>query len=281
MAISFGKVPGAGSSAPVQDETPAKPANATLVENKAETPNLPVPAPSNRPAVSRGFSIGTEDEDEGNDPGSSRVKYPFLNLVQPSSKEIKNVAPEGDFVLAKTVKIPAGSRVVIIGFGKTFYREKVKWGGKDESRTAYTLEDVTKAGGTPNWTDSIENGRNNGGSVKPWFMPAIKAALMIEKPEGADEAHFPEVVDFGNGVLKQYAIAFFEAKSTAYDAFYVELNSKRKTTNLFKGGWAARFIQLTTVRGKSADASFKPVPVVLEATPPRFLEIAQKAAAGF
>ncbi len=258
MAVSFAKVPGAGSSAPVTPE---------IVDEEKKDGAAPAStALAERPTgYVSSFSTGTED-DEPLDEGS-RVKYPYLNLVQPTSKEIKAIAAEGDFVLNKTIKIPAGTRVVVVGFGRTFYREKVKWG--DDSRTAFSLEEVAKLGGTKEWRESLENARKNGGSNKPWFAPCIKALLMVEKPEGADEAFFPQVV--GD---KQYAVALFEAKSTAYDSFYVELNSKRKTTNLFKSGWAGRFIALKSQKGQKEDASFKPVPQVLEATPPEFAAIA-------
>lgn len=269
MAISFAKVPGAGSSAPAQAEEPAAPANAEVVDK--ENPSTTSTAVAPRQSFSPGFSTGTEDDDLP-DEGGGKVRYPYLNLVQPTSKEIKAIGGEGNFVLAKSLKIAAPCRAVVIGFGRTFYREKVKWG--EESRTAYSLEEVAKYNGTPSWRDSLENGRKNGGSNKPWFAPCIKAALLVEQPAGADEAFFPEVVDG-----KAYAVALFEAKSTAYDSFFVELNSKKRTTNLFKGGWASRFIEIATVKGEKADASFKPVPSVKEIAPARFAEIAKQVAA--
>jgi hypothetical protein len=263
--VSFAKVPGAGSSAPVQ-------ANAEVVDEDKNVGSTPAStAIAQRPAYVSTFSTGTED-DEPVDEGS-KVRYPYLNLVQPTSKDIKAVAPEGNFVLAKTVKIPSGTRIVVVGFGKTFYREKVKWG--EEGKTLYSLEEVAKAGGTTEWRQSLENARKNGGSNKPWFASCIKALLLVEKPEGADEAFFPHVV--GD---KCYAACLYEAKSTAYDSFYVELNSKRRTTNLFKTGWAGRFVSLTSVKGKGDDASYKPVPVVLEAAPAEFVDIAKSIASG-
>lgn len=272
MAISFAKVPGAGSSAPAQTEEPAKPANAEVVDEKNPQAGSTAIAP--RQSYSPGFSTGTEDDDLP-DEGGGKVRYPYLNLVQPSSKApMKAVAAEGNFVLAKSLKIPAPCRAVVIGFGRTFYREKVKYNSDEVSRTAYSLEEVAKYGGTPTWNLSIENGRKNGGSTKPWFAPCIKVALLIEQPAGTDEAFFPEVVD-----SKAYAVALFEAKSTAYDSFYVELNSKKRTTNLFKEGWASRFIEITTDRGDKEDSSFKPVPVVKEVAPARFVEIAKQVAA--
>jgi hypothetical protein len=262
--VSFAKVPGAGSSAPV--------ANAEVVDEDKKTATAST-AVAERPAYVSTFSTGTED-DEPLDEGS-KVRYPYLNLVQPTSKDIKAVAPEGNFVLNKTVKIVPGTRAVVVGFGKTFYREKTDWKDKDEARTLYSLADVVAAGGTPNWRESDQNAKKNGGSQKPWFASCIKALLLVEKPEGADEAFFPHVV--GD---KCYAACMFEAKSTAYDSFYIELNSKRKTTNLFKSGWAGRFIALNSVKGKGDDASYKPVPQVLEAAPAEFAEIAKSIASG-
>lgn len=256
--VSFAKV---SSGAPATTSSPVVP---PAVPTPAENANLPATVPTRNVG---GFSMGTEDEQD-EDPGAGRVHRPYLNLVQPTSKEIKNVAAVGEFVLGKTIKIPSGNKVVVIGFGKTFYREKVKWG--TEGRTAYSLEDVEKANGTISWRDSVENSRNNSGSNKPWFAPCIKALLLVECPPGADDAFFPHVVDG-----KAYASCLFEAKSIAYDSFYVELNSKRKTTNLFKGGWASRVISLTTVKGKGEDATYKPVPVVGEVASAEFLAIAK------
>lgn len=256
--VSFAKVPGAGSSAPV------KSAEAEVVDETTK-PTTALAAPE--PRYVSTFSTGTED-DESEDTGA-RVRYPYLNLVQPTSKDIKNIAPEGDFVLNKTVKIPKDTRIVVIGFGKTFYREKTEWKDKDEARTAYSLEEVVKFGGTKEWRESAENRKKNGGSNKPWFASCIKVALLIEKPEGADEAYFPIVVDG-----KCYAVGLYEAKSTAYDRFYGELISKRRTTNLFKAGWASRFISLGSQKGEGDNASFAPVPKILEATPAEFAQIA-------
>jgi hypothetical protein len=270
MGISFAKVPGAGQSAPVQ------PANAEVVdETNTPAPTNTSTAVATRPVYTPGFHTGADDDEEPADEGSGKVRNPYLNLVQPTSKDIKNVASEGDFVLGKTTKIPAGSRAVVVGFGNTFYREKVKYNGPVQAREVYSLADVQTAGGTTGWRESKENAGDNGGSKKPWFMPAIKALLLIEKPEDADEAFFPHVVEG-----KAYAACVFEVKSTAYDSFYVELNSKRKTTNLFKGGWAARFIKLTSRKGKGDDASFKPVPEILEAAPAEFIALAKKVASG-
>lgn len=269
MAISFASVPGAGKSAPVQ------PANAEIVDetNPSTAVATPSTAVATRPTYAPAFHTGADDDEEPTDEGGGKVRNPYLNLVQPTSKDIKSVAAEGEFVLGKTTKIPPGTRAVVVGFGNTFYREKVKWGA--ESRTLYSIADVQTANGTAAWRESKENAGENGGSKKPWFASAIKALLLVECPEGADDAFFPHVVDG-----KAYAACVFEVKSTAYDSFYVELNSKRKTTNLFKGGWAARFIKLTSRKGKGEDASFKPVPEILEAAPAEFITLAKKVASG-
>lgn len=272
--VSFAKVTGAGASAAV---TPTD-AKVTLVPDETSTPAAGSQAPAVIPPkpLAR-FSLGDEEDDE--DPQNSgevgKVRRPYLNLVQPSSgAELKAIAPEGSFVLNKAIKIPAGGRAVVVGFSRPFYREKTKFGSTTPGRTAYSLEEVVKFGGTDRWNDSKEN--DAGESRKPWFQPSVTAILLIECPAGADDAFFPHVIGG-----KAYAAVLFEAKSTNYDSFYVELNSKRKTTALFKGGgYPTRFIELQTGRsGKKADASFKVLPVVKEQTGPDFLELAGKIAA--
>lgn len=268
--VSFAKVAGAGSSAPVSAPAPQQ-ANAEVVppDENSSPRNLPAVAGSNVNERRVAFYTGADDDDQTDENAVGRAKRPYLNLVQPTSKDIKSIAPEGDFVLAKRVKIPAGSTAVFIGFGKTFFREKVKWGS--EGRTFYSLEEVEKAGCTPRWYDSKEN--EKGTSRKPWAAPSITALLFIEKPEGADEAFFPYVVEG-----KAYTAALAEFKSSAYDSVYTELNSLRKTTALFKSGWASRFVKLKSQKGKGEDASFKPVPEVLGATPAAFIELAKTVA---
>ncbi len=275
--VSFAKVAGTGATNPVTPTEVLPPAAAQSAAGTASnTSTALVPAQSQSPAVQAPrFSLGIDEDDEAPEPGvAGKIRRPYLNLVQPSSgAEFKKIASEGDFILAKTIKIPAGTRVVIVGFGRTFYREKVKFGSTTPGRTAYSLEEVVKFGGTDRWSDSKENDR--GESRKPWFQPAINSILLVECPAGADDAFFPHVI---NG--KGYAAVFFEAKSTIYDSFYVELNSKRKTTALFKSGWASRFIELATGRsGKSEDASFKVLPVVKEQTPKELLDLAAQIAA--
>lgn len=271
MAISFAKVGAATqpvSVAPATEAETASPANAEVVDNPVGA-SAPAVIP---PKFVAAFSTGTED-DETPDTANTRVRHPYLNLVQSMSGDaMKKVAAVGQFCLGQSVLIPSGNRIVVVGFGKTFWREKVKWGGKDKSREAFSLEEVAKLGGTTNWAESCEKRGN--GSVKPWFMSSIVGLVLVEKPEAADDAFFPHVV-----AGKAYAVAKFEAKSIAYDTFYVELNSKRRTTRLFEKGWAGRFLQINAVPGKGEDASYHPAPVVLEATPLEFVELAKKIAA--
>jgi hypothetical protein len=272
--VSFAKVNGAGASAAV---TPTD-AKATLVPDETSTPAAPAAAGSQAPAVINNrprFSLGLDEDDDTPEQGAAgKVRRPYLNLVQPSSgAELKKIAPEGDFVLGKSIKIPSGTRAVVVGFGSTFYREKVKHGGQAKPREAYSLDEVVSFGGTDRWSDSKENDQVD--SRKPWFQPCITAILLVECPEGADDAFFPHVIGG-----KAYAAALFEAKSTIYDSFYIELKSKKKTTALFKMGWAGRVIELHTGRsGKKADASFKVLPTVKEATNDEIVALAAKIGA--
>jgi hypothetical protein len=262
--VSFAKIPGAGSSAPV---APTEVAPEVTGQNApAVRENTAPAAPSNRT-----FNTGEEDE-----PADVRdIRLPRINLVQPSSgAELKKIAPEGRFVFAGKVALPDKAKIVIGAFSGKFYREKTRWGSKDVSRMAYSEEEVFKLGGTTIWKDSREN--QKGESRKPLFDTCVTAVVLVERPEGVDEDYFPHVVDG-----KAYGAALYELKSTAYGSMFVELQSKKATTNLFKEGYAARFLALSSKKnGDAADATSKPVVDILEPTSPELRAKAKSVAVG-
>lgn len=269
--ISFAKVPGAGASAPVE---PAKTVTPDVVPPEAGDENVPTP-PSQSAALAErkagGITFYTGENEDEHQEEETRIKYPYLNLVQPSSKaDMKALGAEGDFVFNRQIKLPHPAIIVVIGFSKIFYREKVKFGGENQGRLATSLEMVAQMGGTTQWRQSKENDKID--SRKPWFMPSTKALVLVQQPEGADEGLFPHEADG-----KLYGMAVIELKSTAFDSFYTEIESKRQTTALFRGGYSTRFIKLESARaGKAADASFKPIPLIGDKTPESVQTLAKR-----
>lgn len=259
MSVSFAKVPGAGSSAPVAPRVDATPEDEARNLPAVQAPRAPV--------------FYTGDEDTPTDVGD--IRLPYLNLVQPSSKaDMKAIGKEGEFVFARAVNLGSSFRAVIAGFSPKFYREKVKWGSTDQGRIAIDEEQVERMGGTTLWKFSRENDKSD--SRKPWFQPTTKALLLIEKPENAAEEFFPHVADG-----KAYAAALLELKSTAFDSFFKEVQSKKATTTLFRGGYASRFVKVISAAvNDKADASLKPIPQVLEPTTAEILALANKVAKG-
>lgn len=242
--VSFAKVAGAGSSAPVQ---PTPTAETEVVPPEAETTspqNLPVVQPPASPVPSSGFYSGEEDDlpvDRGD------VRLPRLNIVQGLSEpELKKIGPDGTLVLKRTLAIPQPARIVVCGVSRKRYAEKMPKYGEGESRIFDTLEEVIKAGGTDQWKFSRECKDKEGIplSRKPWFQPMVTALLLIEKPANLApefEEHFGSIAPDGTA----FAACVFTAKSTSYGAFYVPLISE-KTAGVLRHGFYTHWISLTT-----------------------------------
>ena len=96
--------------------------------------------------------------------------------------------------------------------------------------------EVVQLGGTDQWRFSKENPKAN--STKPWFIPSVTLAVLIEKPADCKpehEGHFAYVV--GD---KAYAAALLSVKSTNYDAVWVTISSERR--GVLSKGFNSRYI---------------------------------------
>lgn len=256
-SISFAKVAGAGSSAPVSTPT-------TVVEPEV----VQTPQPQNLPAVqqsaapARRFYAG--DEDDAPPPEAADIRLPHLNIIQGlSDPELKKVGPDGTLVLGGSLAIPQPARIVVAGFGpKRFAEKPLKYVKGQKSRLFDTLEQVYAAGGTDQWKFSRSCQRDDGSpaSNKPWFMPMKTALVLIQKPEKLakpeDEAYFYAVSE--DGVA--FAPCLYTVKSTSFSAFFVELNSV--LPSLLSGAFSNRYVQLTTRQV----TAFEPVVKVQEPT---------------
>lgn len=198
-------------------------------------PNSPAVQPDYQPPA-----FYTGEEEEPVDP--SDVRLPRLNIVQKSSKSEWTVHGVGSLILKGEVKIAAKDtpfRFVVIGARPKIWIEKTKFnpgGGGTKPRFARTIDEVVQHGGTDQWRFSKENDKAN--SQKPWFMPSVTLAVLVEKPVDLppeQEAHFNYVV--GD---KAYAAALLSVKSTNYDAVWVTISSERR--GVLSQGFNSRFI---------------------------------------
>lgn len=244
--ISFAKVPGAGSSAPVapSPETP-------VAETEVVPPEAAAGAsPSNLPAVQQpapvtrsGFYAGDEDDlpvDRGD------VRLPRINIVQGLSEPELKAFGDGAIVLKRTLKIPQPATVVVCGVSRKRYTEKMPKFGEGEPRTFDTLEEVIKAGGTDQWKYSRENKDRDGIPVsrKPWFQTTVTCLLLIKKPENCPpehEEHFASIAEDGSA----WAACVFTVKSTSYGAFYVPIMSE-KASGVLRTGFYTHLISFST-----------------------------------
>lgn len=226
--FSFAKAGGPASQPVTPAPAPENPASQTT---ETAPQNLPATQNYEPPAFYTG------DGDEPVDPSDQRL--PRLNIVQKSSKPewlehgVGSILLKGEVCVAK---VNAPFRMVVIGARPKIWIEKTKFNSSIKPRFARSLDEVVKLGGTDLWRFSKENDKIE--STKPWFMPSVTLAVLVEKPEGlapAQEAHFAYVI--GD---KSYAAALLSVKSTNYDAVWVTVSSERR--GVLSEGFNSRFI---------------------------------------
>ncbi len=223
------------------------------------------PRPANEVSVTRSSTFGGEDDADAGD-----IRYPRLNLSQKSSAVQLIKIGIGQFILNKELGLGESLRAIVVGFGPKRYIEKTKYvaGANSNAKFANSLQEVDALNGTTSWRESKEN--STSGSDRAWYQPSITALLLIEKPAGVADDRFTFEADG-----KAYAAALFSVKSTAYDSFYVKLNSEQKT-GLLREGFPTRFISLSSVLVpfKGGEA-FQPQVKVLEKVSDETLKLAR------
>lgn len=244
--VSFKNI-GGSSESPVLDASTGKP------EVAAPTADVSAAlAPRDESALATPPShshFGGEDEMDAAD-----IRFPYLNLVQPTSKSPLKEHGIGTFVLNKDTPLGREIRAIFVGFSAPRYEEKTKWGSDKKGRVFNSIDEVHAAGGTTRWFDSKENDKGN--SVKPYYDTKRTALLLIEKPASVVEDRFTDILDG-----KQYATALFVVKGMAYESVYVALNSEQKT-GLLKAGFYTRTVKLTVGSASKTSEAVKPVATV-------------------
>ncbi len=277
--VSFARVENAGSSTPATPLTPATvaPAADTGTNTASGGPVNTTPAPGDTrvsdpkaaPATSSlGFYTG-DDEGANDDPRD--VRTPRLNLVQGMSKEdLKSIAPGGEFVYKKSLKLPRPLTAVIGGVTPKVWVEKVKWGGTAIPRIARSLEEVAAFGGTDQWKLSKEckDKQDMPVSRLPLFDAHVTVLLFLAKPEGFDDGNFPYVTEDGLA----FGPALLTVKSTSFGSFYIPINTERR--GLFKGDFSSRYISIDQREVK--DQVWTPTVKILGIVPPTVLALVHK-----
>jgi hypothetical protein len=279
--VSFAKTPGAGVSAPVTPPpAPAEKApeaNAQVTDAPAPettTTDTRVATQEHAPTNALGFYTSEDDAPE-TDPRD--IRLPRLNLIQGLTKpELKaivpaGIQPDGEFVYKQAVHLPRPFRAVVVGVKPKIYVEKLPKFGEGEARIAKTLQEVAAFGGTSEWRESRENKDKDGVPVsrKPWFPAHVTLFLLIQRPEGADDANFPAVTPSGLA----FGPALFTVKSTSFGSFYIPLNTELR--GLFRGSFHNRFIEVSSDITKNK--SFVPTVRIKEETSAEVRELAVRA----
>ena len=233
----------APATAPVITQPPA-PAPAPAVQPApAVPPTPPTPAPAVTPAVApqvdatppadEGTAEYTNppppafyDGDDGGAFNPGDLVLPRLNIVQKVG-DLSNVHPPGSIVLngqlvlaVAPVNMAVGNpvRIVVIGMQPTTFAEKRD--GGERGNYFRTEADVVANGGTLDWGESQA-------TDKPLYQRVSIALVAVEKPDGIDGAMFPHT--FGG---KQYALALYTMKGTAYTNAARYIKSARKIGHL-------------------------------------------------
>jgi len=153
-----------------------------------------------------------------------------LNIVQKVG-DLSNVYPPGSIVLgAQLVLSPAPVnmaisspiRIVVIGLQPTTFAEKLEGGAR--GNYFRTEKEVVDNGGTLDWNESQA-------TDKQLYQRVSIGLVAVEKPDGIDAAMFPHT--FGG---KQYSLALYTMKGTAYTNAARHIKSARKIGHLRETG---------------------------------------------
>lgn len=223
-------------------------------------------------AVSRPATF-SDDEDLNLDD----VILPRINIVQKVG-DLSNVFVPGEIVLnqQQVLHTPSNPQrkidgtpalnVVFLGFRPRQFVEKTEGGAL--GLMLNSEQDVVANNGTLDWKEwkqSVEASKQPGGpSAKRLFQRMATAILLIEKPDNIPDVegvNFPYRTSDG----KQYAMALWSMKGTAYTHAAKIVFTARKIGCLKAGGYPSYMWSLTTKCEQFGD-NFAHVPVLKPST---------------
>lgn len=216
-----------------KEGSPASAASDSTLENTTTTavavvPSNPAPAP-----YSADDSIGLKD-----------ITLPRINIVQKVG-DLSNTFDHGSVLLSAELVLftcpkdpkatPTPLTFLTLGFQPIDFCEKLEGGAR--GATYNTPAEVVAAGGTIDYNESQATG-------KPLFQERATALILLEKPEGIDDAHFPHEFEG-----KKYCTALWSMKGTAFTHGAKVLRTARKIGKLRNnatGGYRSAFYSFAT-----------------------------------
>jgi len=203
--------------------TAAAPASAPAPAATQTGSQLPAVIPTG--GVTR--PLYSDDAEENID--ASDLVIPYLSIVQKVG-EISNLYPGGTILMGsqnsghlQLVDAPKGKdlsaplNLVVLGTRPKRYVEKVEGGARGDMFD--NLQDVIACGGTTEYNEAKATG-------KRLFQTLITALVLIEQPQGTNEASFPFKIEG-----KRYAMALYSMKGTSYT------NAAKHFLSAKKIGW--------------------------------------------
>lgn len=182
-------------------QSPKEEYDDTNLDDESTNQNM---LPTIRSAMAVGQSAGEVDQ--------SDLRIPFLSITYGVGKLSQTFNP-GDLILGGEhflVKKSEPLTIVILSDVKYFKEvlSRDDWADGKRPRTFMTRQEVLDAGGTLEWRDDPETGKR----IKPTFGPALDMKILIQCPEGLDDAMFGLEIEGG-----RYAPAYFSVDKSAYN----------------------------------------------------------------
>lgn len=246
------------------------------------TTHVESPAVEASPAVSvASTAVATRQESahaifDDNAIGFEDIRLPRINIVQKVG-DLSNTFRDGEIVLDQTHVIyapvrqipgqpalanPAPLNIVVIGFKRTVFVEKVEGGAM--GLTCRTREELVKCGGTldyKEWQESVRANKENP-SVKALrrFDNMATALILVEKPATFPD---PNKTIFPYEVTgKQFVLAFFTMKASAFNAGAKAIFTHKKTRSFSNPNvsYADNYFTLASELKKFPTGTFAQIP---------------------
>ncbi|HYG24502.1 MAG TPA: hypothetical protein VEH04_17115 [Verrucomicrobiae bacterium] len=203
---------------------------------------------------------------------------PHFKIVQKVG-ELSNNFPHGSLLLNGSLVLREGKsklgeksepvRILICGFEPTLFEEKVDYQPGLRGNLCKTEAEVVAKGGTLDYTEAQQ-------TKKPWYQRRATALILVEQVSGLTDNEFPI-----NIAGKNYALALYLMKGSAYTYGAKPIKTQRKIGVLRQNGYRGAFFEIRSELKKFGNNyAFVPVPRALESTTQTFRD-ELKAVLGF